>query len=307
MVETTPPGGIIWEKVTAAVEEIKTLVSPDYIPAFQGGEELAQEPAPEKEAPIANTSRMVPLWPVQQGGLRYSFGGPQGGPLWNDEQIVSSLEQDIIKPVVPMCGQLPFQVVTHDFMQYPRLAELLNIFPPATLPNQGFIPGGFLWGEMNLNEVPNTPWGSLLNLSYPDRMGIFDQIRADNPYLLNRHLRRPGYIVNLTNLAGTKGGFHLSLGFHRQIHFPSYSPANDLEVLNGENYKWINMSLFQLKNYLESDRNLRHFASRLILRRDMGSYICYGGVGFRRAEHWLDLQPNVPSLCVNGIPFYRFP
>ena len=142
------------------------------------------------------------------------LGGPHGGPLWNDEEIVSSLEQDIRKPLVPMCGQLPSHIVTHDFMQFPRAAEFLNIFHPATLPNQGFIPGSFLLGDMNSNEVPNTPWGSLLNLNYPDRMGIFDQIRVDNPHLLNLPLKRPGYIVNLTNLSGTKGGFYLRLDSH---------------------------------------------------------------------------------------------
>ena len=146
-------------------------------------------------------------------------------------------------------------------------------------------------------------------------MQIFDQIRQQDPYLVNHlsngrqlDLRYPRYIVNLTNLAGTKGGFYLRLDFYRQLRIlPCYYPANDLEMLNGENYKRINMSLFDLNNYLESDSNLRHFASRLVLRRDMGSYIKYGGVGFRRAEHLLDLQPNIPGLCVNGIPFYWAP
>ena len=313
LVYITAADGILWENFGAPIDKIRRLVSPDYIPAFQGGEELAQEKQPE--VPKANVVAMVPLWPVRQGGLPSGSGlvGPQGGPFWAQEEIVRSLEGDITIPRVPMSGILPSTIAINDFMQYPRAPEYYN-FPAPTVPNQGFIPGGFLFGDMNLNEVPNTPYRSLLNLNYPDRMQILDQIRTHNPYLVNHlsngrelYLKHPKYIVNLTNLAGTKGGFYLRLDFHRQIHFPSYYPANDLEMVNGDCYKWINMSLYDLKNYLENDRNFRHFANRLILRRDMGSYIYYGGSGFRRAEHLFDLQPYIPGVCVNGMPFCWFP
>ena len=151
LAEMTSADGVLWEKVRSGVEEIKTLVSPDYIPAFQGGEELAQEQVPEKEVPDANTSRMMPapaqaamtpLWPVQQGGQHFNDVGPWGDPPWTEEEIVSSLEGNITIPLVPMAGISPSTIVINDFMQYGILTFFLR---PHGL-SQALYPEAFYLG-----------------------------------------------------------------------------------------------------------------------------------------------------------------
>ena len=74
LVEMTAADGILWENFAAPIDKVKRLVSPDYIPAFQGGEELAQEKQPETQ--VANQNTWAMILPGQvQGGLPYTLIG----------------------------------------------------------------------------------------------------------------------------------------------------------------------------------------------------------------------------------------
>ena len=239
-------------------------------------------------------------------------------PPWNIDQVVTSLEGDIRIPDVPISEHLPSHIVAT-----PEMLEVVRrrLLPPATLPGPGgFPPGGYISGDFAsgyiniINEIPNNRNGvSLLNLDQPYKMQLLNEIRDHHPYLVNHmsnsrelHMKRLGYVLNLTNLAGNKGGFYLRLDFHKRIDLPLYFPVNLLELVNTQHYKWVPMNIPQLRAYLEAHGDLRQFVNRLTLRRDVGSQMFVGDVGFRRAQRWIELSPEIPCACLNGSIFRRF-
>ena len=291
LVEMAPAEGILWGDFTARVEKFRTLVYPDYAPAFQGGEESAQEPETQVPNPNVVAMMQAPAGPVQ-GGLPYGGGGPLPGGL----------------APVPLSGRLPDCIVEErENGQVVIVPEHLCPhppfeFPPKTVPNTYFPAGGFFNNPSE--EVPNTCNGrSLFPVDALRKTRILRQMPYGKIHLeltSTFNNEDPGRTIHLENATRTRSSVYLEKEFNSQIGLPIYGwNGGHLELVQGREYSWTPLNIAELVQHLRSKR-LTVFEDQLVLRRNPLRFIWYGELRFKLASHPFQMHPAVTGFFLNG-------
>ena len=307
LVEMTAADGILWGDFTARVGKIRRLVYPDYAPAFQGGEESAQEKQPEAQLPNANACPMIQAPTNQgQGGLPFG-GGPQGVPLVPGENpgVIIPLEGEGRR--FPLSGILPSGIIVQSEILSGVLPDsFYQKFPAETLPRRdiGFRPG------IRISDLEDTPTPNTLNGdpvsgdSFAAKKRQFFEMKHRNRALefcyQNPDQMYLGQVVEMNNVSFTKGGVYVQAKSYGRFNLPKYHGGSHVEMFNGILYNWIPLTM---EEFIQHAKNQGCWTNDLQLSGKKVPFICHGQVVYRVVEQPLE-KLTTPAIIYNGTRYY---